>query len=333
MTGGEIVVERFDSKVLKGNALGDPTRRDVTIYLPPNYDPSKRYPAAYAIVGYTGTGKSLLSIDPLGEDLKSRLDRLIRTGKMGPMIVPMVDCFSRVGGNQYINSTATGPYDDYLVKEVVPFVEAKYRVSRRGIWGKSSGGYGSIVQAMLHPDVWSAFADHSGDALFEFCYVPDFPKALAAFREHGGPKGWLNWFWRQPVRRRNEFFPALNTIGMAAHYSPNPRSPELGIDFPFDLKTGEWRPDVWARWRRWDPVNMVERRVRALRRMRLAYIDCGTKDEWNLIWGARVLHEKLTTLRVKHVYEEFDEGHLNITYRYDTSLPLLWRALTDRSRA
>jgi len=51
MAHGEIVVETFDSKVLKGNALGDPTRRDVTIYLPPNYDPSKRYPAAYAIVG------------------------------------------------------------------------------------------------------------------------------------------------------------------------------------------------------------------------------------------------------------------------------------------
>jgi len=82
----------------------------------------------------------LLSVDPLGEDLKAKLDRLIRRGKMGPMIVPMVDCFTRVGGNQYINSSATGPYDDYLRKEVVPFVESRYRVSRRGIWGKSSGG-------------------------------------------------------------------------------------------------------------------------------------------------------------------------------------------------
>lgn len=327
MAGGEVVIETFDSKVLRGNPLGDPTRRDVAIYLPPKFDTSKAYPAAYAIVGYSGTGKSLLAVDPLGEDLKTRLDRLIKSGKMGPMIVPMPDCFTRVGGNQYINSTATGRYDDYLVKEVVPFVESKYRVSRRGIWGKSSGGYGSVVHAMLHPDVWSAFADHSGDSLFEFCYIPDFPKALAAFREHGGPRRWLDWFWRQPVRRRTEFFPVLNTIGMAAHYSPNPRSPELGIDLPFDLTTGEWRPDVWARWRRWDPVNMVGRHVSALKKMRLSYIDCGTKDEWNLIWGARVLDEKLTTLGIQHVFEEFEEGHLNITFRYDRSLPLLSRAL------
>src|SRR2546422_6571868 len=93
ISGGEVVVETFDSRVLKGNALGDPTKRDVAIYLPPKYDPTKRYPAAYGIVGYTGTGKMLLGVDPLGEDLTSKLDRLIRTGKMGPMIVPLVDCF------------------------------------------------------------------------------------------------------------------------------------------------------------------------------------------------------------------------------------------------
>src|SRR2546421_10487418 len=120
---------------------------------------------------------------------------------MRPMIVPMVDCFTRVGGNQYINSTATGRYDDYLRKEIVPLVESKYRVSRRGIWGKSSGGYGSIVQGMLHPETWSALAGHSGDALFEFCYITDFPKALAAVREHDGPAKWLPWVLPAPHRR------------------------------------------------------------------------------------------------------------------------------------
>jgi len=328
MAGGEVVVETFDSKVLKGNPLKDPTRRSVAIYLPPKYDPNKRYPAAYGIVGYTGTGRSLLNVDPLGEDLKTKLDRLIRTGKMGPMIVPLPDCFTRVGGNQYINSSATGPYDDYLRKEVIPLVESRYRVGRRGVWGKSSGGYGSIVQGMLHPDTWQALADHSGDSCFEFCYIIDFPAALEAFREHGGPEGWLRWFWRQPNRKKEAFFHPLNALGMAAHYSPNPRSPQMGIDFPYDLETGEWRPDVWKRWRAWDPVNMVERYSRALRRMRLLYIDCGTKDQYNLIWGARTLHAKLTKLRIGHVYEEFEDTHSNIQYRYDTSLPMMWRALS-----
>src|SRR2546428_6648433 len=119
------------------------------------------------MVGYTGPGKRLLGVDPLGGDLTSKLDRLIRTAKMGPMIVPLVDCFTRVGGNQYINSSATGRYDDYLRTEIVPFVESKYRVSRRGIWGKSSGGYGSVVPGKLHTDNCSAPADRSGGAPFE----------------------------------------------------------------------------------------------------------------------------------------------------------------------
>src|SRR5438132_13314035 len=98
MAGGEVVIETLDSEVLKGNPLGDPTRRDVAIYLPPRYDSRKRYPAAYGIVGYTGTGKSIFGFDPLGEDLKSRLELLIRTSQMGPVIGPMADCIPKVCG-------------------------------------------------------------------------------------------------------------------------------------------------------------------------------------------------------------------------------------------
>src|SRR5437667_6934333 len=89
--------------------------------------------------------------------------------------------------------------------------------------------------------------------------------------------------------------PVLDTIGMGAHYSPNPRSKEMGIDFPVDLETGEWRPDVWERWRAWDPVNMVDRYGPRLRRLRLVYIDCGTQDQFNLIWGAGPFHGRLST--------------------------------------
>lgn len=325
---GQVVLEAFDSRVLRGNPLGDPTRREVAIYLPPGYSRARGpLPIIYGLVGYTGTGRSLLNVDPLGEDLKTRMDRLIRSRRCGPMILALPDCFTRVGGNQYINSTATGRYEDYLLREVIPFVEGRYPAGRRGLWGKSSGGYGSMVLGMRHPGVFSALADHSGDAGFEWCYLPDFPKAMAAFREAGGPARWLRRYWRRPNRRRPEDLPVLNTLGMAAHYSPNPRSPHLGIDFPFDLETGEFRPEVWDRWRRWDPVNLVGRYARNLRRLRLLYIDCGTKDEFNLIWGARTLHRKLKDLGVRHVYEEFDDGHMDIPYRYDTSLPLLSRAL------
>src|SRR5256712_2821131 len=125
MAGGEVVVETFDSQVLRGNPLRDPTKRDVAIYLPPRYDSTKRHPPAYGIVGYTGTGKMLLGVDPLGEDLKSKLDRLIRPGKIGPMFLPLVDCFTRSGGNQYNKSRGTGRYDDLLPRERIPCIESQ----------------------------------------------------------------------------------------------------------------------------------------------------------------------------------------------------------------
>lgn len=324
-----LVVHRLESRVLAGNPLGDPTERDLTIYLPPGYEaaPDRRYPTLLAVVGFTGTGAMMFNVDPLGEDLRRKLDRLIGSGACPPCIVVAPDCFTRLGGNQYINSPATGRYEDYLLEEVIPFVNRTYRTGAWGVFGKSSGGYGSMLLGMRHPDVFAALADHSGDAGFELCYIPDFPGALDAFRDAGGPAAWLARFWADPNRRRGRYMKPLNVLAMAAHYSPNAASPHLGIDFPFDLETGAFRPDVWQRWREWDPVNLVERHADALRRLRLVYVDCGTKDEYGLIWGARTLVARLRAAGVTPAYEEFDDGHMNITYRYDTSVPLLARAL------
>jgi S-formylglutathione hydrolase FrmB len=321
-----VVVHRFDSARLRGNPLGDPSERDLHVYLPPGHDPDEPTPALLALSGFTGTGAALFNADPLGENLKSRLDRLILSGACPKVIVAAPDCFTRVGGNQYINSTATGPYEDYLLSEVMPFVGERCRVKAWGVFGKSSGGYGAIMLGMRHPDAFGAIADHSGDACFELCYMPDFGPALDAFRDAGGPARWLERFWADDNRHRRKWMKPLNILGMAAHYSPNPSAP-LGIDLPFALDTGELRPDVWERWRASDPVNLVERYAEGLKRLRLIYIDCGTRDEFNLHWGARALVGKLRRHGLDPRYEEFDDGHMSISYRYDVSVPLLVKAL------
>src|SRR5262249_34107425 len=151
-----------------------------------------------------------------------------------PVVIAAPDCFTRVGGNQYINSTATGRYEDYLLREVLPFVRSTYPVERWGVFGKSSGGYGAITLAMRNPDAFDAFADHSGDSNFELGSIADFDDALDQYREAGGPAKWLEQFWADENRHRKKFHKPLNVLGMAAHYSPNPTSPHLGVDFPFD---------------------------------------------------------------------------------------------------
>ncbi len=65
----------------------------------------------------------LLNADPLGENIEDRMNRLISEKKCGPMILVLLDCFTRFGGNQYINSSATGRYEDYIIKEIVPFID------------------------------------------------------------------------------------------------------------------------------------------------------------------------------------------------------------------
>lgn len=324
---GRLAVHRLDSEVLRGNPLGDPTERDLYVYLPPGYDESRTYPALLALVGFTGTGASMFNTDPLGEDLKRRLDRLIGAGLCPPVIVAAPDCFTRVGGNQYINSTATGRYEDYLLEEVIPFVARSHKVGRWGVFGKSSGGYGSMLLGMRHADVFSAIADHSGDANFELCYIPEFSDALDRLREAGGPVRWLDAFWADENRHRKKHMKALDVLAMSAHYSPNPRSPHLGLDLPFDLATGELRWDVWQRWRAWDPVNLVEKHAEDLRKLRLIYVDCGSRDEFNLHWGARALVAKMRSFGLAPHYEEFDDGHMSIAYRYDVSVPMLVKAL------
>jgi enterochelin esterase family protein len=199
------------------------------------------------------------------------------------------------------------------------------------VFGKSSGGYGAIVLGMRRPDVFCALADHSGDACFELCYIPDFCGALDAFREAGGPAAWLDRFWADPNHRRTKHHKPINIIGMASHYSPNREAPAAHayIDWPFDLDTGEFRPAIWERWRAWDPVNMVDAHVANLKKLRAIYVDCGTKDEFALHWGARSLVGKLRShgLGVRH--EEFDDGHMNIPYRYDASMPFLAAAIAQ----
>ena len=114
---GSIEVLRHSSQVLTGNRLGDPTQREVWCYLPPGYRESKeRYPVIYFLSGFTGTGRMLFNYDPWIESMDRRLDRLIAEGSMPPVICVLPDCFTRLGGSQYVNSTATGRYEDRLVK-------------------------------------------------------------------------------------------------------------------------------------------------------------------------------------------------------------------------
>lgn len=321
---GNILIRQFQSEILKGNPLKDPYIREIIIYLPPTYNASnsKGYTTIFCLPGYGNRARGVLNIDPFNEGIHGRMNRLISKRKIGEMILVHVDCFTKLGGNQYVNSSAIGNYADYIIKEIVPFIDNNYNCGQHVIFGKSSGGYGSITLGAHNPRIFKGVVDHSGDAGFEYSCIPEFPKALVAFREVGGAKSWLRKFWKKNRHTANDLA-VLNVMCMAASYSPK-GSEEMGIEFPFNLKTGEISFSVWNKWLNLDPIKMVERYSTNLKQMKLIYIDCGTRDEFNLIWGARMLHSKLENLGIKHFYEEFDGGHMNTGFRYDISLQKIY---------
>jgi enterochelin esterase-like enzyme len=325
----QVIIESFTSRVLADNPLGDPATRSLPIILPPDYasddaTAGKRYPVIYGLTGFTGSGPMMLNFAAWQPNLPQRIDRLMADGKLPPAIYVLPDCFTRYGGSQYRNSTAIGRYEDYVIDEIVPHIDRTYRTiagpEGRGVFGKSSGGYGAIMLGMQHPDVFGAVACHSGDMAFDLCYRPDFPKFLNAIQKSGGLEQWWIEFERK-AKKEGRDFDAINILAMAAAYSPNPNATPLPIDFPFDLETCELQSDVWARWLEFDPVQLADRYADNLKKLCLLFIDCGSRDEFNLHFGARTLVKKLKALGVPHEYEEFDDGHMNVQYRYDVSLP------------
>jgi enterochelin esterase-like enzyme len=356
-TGTQVVLEHT-SKILKGNSLGDPHVRKLAVWLPPQYDEGnkRRFPVLYDLVGFTGSGIAHFNWKPFGDNVPERMARLIRKEKMGPAIVVLPDCFTALGGNQYINSSALGNYADYLTREIVPFIDREFRTlasrEHRGCFGKSSGGYGAILHGMKYPQTWGAVASHSGDAYFDFVYQADWPNTLdelARFRSpklkpgaydaraEAGRKGlaeglddgrirrFLAHVWRKEKLSGKEAMCIMN-VCMAASYDPDPRAPQ-GFRVPFNLETGERIERRWARWLANDPINLVAEYRANLKSLRGIYVDCGSRDQFHIHYGARILSKRLAAAGIRHTYEEFDDDHSDVDYRMDRSLPFLYRAL------
>ncbi len=328
---GEIKTLTIESDALKGNLCGDPHTRSVDVYLPSGWQEMDNLPLLVDLVGFTGSGPAHLNWKPFAESLPQRVERLVDEGKMGPVALAFPDCFTSLGGNQYINSEATGNWATFLIDEMIPVIEKEFSVGgapeRRGVFGKSSGGYGAIAHGMLYADTWGAIAVHSGDMGWDRLFMGDFPKAVTSIEKHGGYDGFLEHI-ADGKKVKGEDFHTLMIIAMGASYDPDSNNPK-GVSLPVDLRTSVLDMDAWSRWLLHDPVVMVEREdvQYNLRKLKGIFLDCGSKDQYNIHFGTRQLSDRLNELEINHIHEEFDDTHSSIDYRMDVSLPFLYSAL------
>ncbi|MFG1702788.1 alpha/beta hydrolase [Nonomuraea sp. M3C6] len=323
----------IDSALLRGNPLGDPHERPLLVYVPPGYDdtPERRYPSIYVLLGYTGHVTMWLNRAPFRRPYPELADEVFAGGDVPPAIVVYVDAWTALGGSQYLDSPGTGRYHSYLRDEVVPWVDAHYRTiadrDHRAVTGKSSGGYGAMVTAMLAPDVFGALATHAGDALFEVSARVSFPGLARRLRDmyDGSYDKFLADFRGRLAGTKEGDLELLEMYAYAAAYSADD---DGTVHLPFD-DTGAVVPEVWQRWLARDPVVMAAepRHAEALRSMRAIWVDAGNKDEYFLDFGAVAFHRALEAAGVpdERVYFQlFDAGHGAIEYRYP--LALAWLA-------
>ena len=320
-----------ESELLAGNPLGDPARRPLYVYRPPGSGHAD-LPSVYVIQGYTGQLDMWLGRTAFEPNSVERLDALFSSGDCPPAIVVFVDAWTRLGGSQFLNSTSTGRYLDYLCDEVVPFVDGRYPTAasrdHRGIAGKSSGGYGAMVLPMLRPDVFGALASHAGDALFECSYLPRFGEIARTLRDHfdGSYDVFLERFAAADHLDWGRYGAAIEIYGYACAYSPDPERPGQPL-LPFEIATGRLVDEVWAQWLELDPVRMVPRHAEELASMRRIYLDAGRSDEAYLDLGAQAVSSELTKLGIAHTFELFEGRHGGIAYRYPGAIRELVLAL------
>lgn len=327
-----------ESELLAANPLGDPSTRPVWVQIPPGYeaDGDSRYPVLYWLTGFAGQVNRWEVRPPYERPFPEVADEMMLSGEVEPVLIAYVDGWSAYGCSQYVDSAGQGMHQSHLCDEVVPFVDVHYRTiperEHRGITGKSSGGFGATVAAMLRPDVFSVFGSHAGDGLYEANFLRVFPEAVRALRPYGGD---IMAFWNDLKSRKPMSKPTDQTLlvvlAVAAAFSSDV---DGTVHLPFEPATGVVRPETWERWLEWDPVRMAERPevVDAMRTMRGIWLDAGTSDEYYLDLAAEALANRLRGAGVSDEVLNFElvEGnHASIEQRFPQALHWLSHRLTN----
>ena len=270
------------------------TNRYVQIYLPEGYNPgdSTRYPVIYLLHGASGDHNSF-------PWLKNILDDLIGNNYISPVIVVKPDGSTEYWGvSMFTNSELYGNFEDYIVSDLVEFIDSAYKTitnrGKRAIWGASMGGFGSIKLALKYPDIYCAAASHSG--LLDFSHLVDWVPAI--LNENGGPP--VNNYIPGPDNFTRLFYMC------AGAFSPNMTNPPYYVDFPLD-SMGIFIDSVFNRWQQHNPVRLA---ANLPSNTDLAiYFDCGMQDEVLLYPFNTGFADSLDLLGIDYVFESFNGTH------------------------
>jgi S-formylglutathione hydrolase FrmB len=276
----------FDSHVLKGNPLHDPTVRSVAVFLPSQAVPGTRLPIVYYLPGYGGAPGGYISHSNVWLNFTQSL-----ADDVTPVALVIVDGRTRWGCGQYLNSPAQGNYEDYICDEIIPIVEARFPAAtngvRRIIAGHSSGGFGALRLGSSRQKLFDAVLAMSPDSDFPVSHLPlvkiaavsNAPIADVEKMESGA----------LPPPKNGDLIYAL---GLSAAYAPRGFPHHGQFEWLYDAQGG-FRDDVWQRWLDNDPLTIVERNPHAFAPTQAIYLEGAAHDEYSANIGARAIYQIL----------------------------------------
>jgi len=224
------------------------TNIEAGILLPSSYTGSagRRYPVIYFLDGHTGNGKRLF-YDFYKDDLMKLSDKF-------DVIMVAVGSFN----TWYFDSPVRKDvkWQSFLIKELIPYVDAKYRsVARRegrAITGLSMGGHGAFYTAFRHPDMFIAAGSTSGGV--DFRPWPenwDIAAMLGKKSEH--EKNWdenvvVNNLKALPDAKMAIYFDCgVNDFFLEVNRSLHKKLDDMKIKHSYEEFPGGHTQDYWAR--------------------------------------------------------------------------------------
>jgi Putative esterase len=160
----QVVVRELRSENIAHNKTGTDPVRKMLVYLPAGYDPSssQRYAVIYFL---PNPFEESYRFDFDHRDAQGLFDRAIADGVIKKFILVAVDMNTPLGSSWYVNSSATGNWEDFMIQELVPYIDGNFKTlpnrDSRGIAGIFIGGYGAIRFGMRHPNVFgTVYAMH-----------------------------------------------------------------------------------------------------------------------------------------------------------------------------
>ena len=289
---------KVHGRSLEGNLEGDSPDRFVSVYLPPGYQahPNQRYPVIYLLHGYTDSDDKWFGLVKHFVNVPEIADRAMSSGASREMIIVMPNAYTALEGSFYAKSVTTGDWEDFVVSELVGYIDSHYRTianrASRGLAGHSMGGYGTVRLGMRHPEVFSSFYALSSCCL-DSGLAPPQVSAAALEAIHTADQA------------RAAPFIVKAQFALAAALSPDPQNPPLFLDLP--LKDGEPQPAVLARWAANSPIAMLDQYVGNLRQLKAIALDVGLQD--TLLSGSRQLDARLQTYKIPRTFETYEGTH------------------------